>query len=130
MQSSLAENIFFSWAFEPLPAFTLAVGAFLYFRGWRKMHAQLPERFPFWRIICFLAGCGVIYAALASPLDAFASWLLTIHMAQHLLLTMVAPPLLLLGCPLLPVLSGLPRGFAREGLAPFLNDPFLKKIGA
>ena len=130
MQRSLAENVFFSWVFEPLPAIVLIVGSILYFRGWRKMHAQLPERFPVWRLGSFLAGCGVIYAALASPLDAFASWLLTVHMVQHLLLTMLAPPLLLMGWPLLPVLLGLPRGFAREGLAPFMNDPILKKVGA
>ena len=32
-------------------------------------------------------------------------------MVQHLLLMMVAPPLLWLGAPLLPLLQGLPRGY-------------------
>ncbi|MFM8764238.1 MAG: cytochrome c oxidase assembly protein, partial [Spartobacteria bacterium] len=66
---------------------------------------------------------------LASPLDAFASWLLSVHMVQHLLLTMVAPPLILQGAPFLPMLSGLPRRFVRSGLGPFLSEPNLKKLG-
>ena len=124
-----AESVLFSWAFEPVPVLGLAVAAIFYLLGWRKLNVQIPRRFPVERLISFLAGLAVIFVALASPLDAFASWLLIDHMAQHLLLTMVAPPLLLLGWPMLPLLSGLPRGFARGALAPFLNSPFLKRIG-
>jgi len=64
-----------------------------------------------------------------SPLDAFAGWLLTVHMIQHLLLMMVAPPLLLYGAPYLPLLFGLPRDFLRDGLRPFLASPTLRKVG-
>lgn len=103
--------------------------AFIYFLGWRKLRLQVPWRFPPERLVSFLAGLAVIYVALASPLDAFAGWLLIVHMSQHLLLTMVAPPLLLLGSPMLPLLSGLPRGVAREGLAPFLTSSALHRFG-
>ena len=41
-------------------------------------------------------------------------------MVQHLLLMMVAPPLLLLGAPIVPLLRGLPRWAARDALGPFL----------
>ena len=112
-----------------MPALALILSALCYWRGWRKVRRLAPERFPGWRLVSFLAGLLVIQFALASPLDAFASWLLSVHMVQHLLLTMVAPPLILLGAPFLPVLSGLPRAFARSGLGPFLSDPALKKIG-
>jgi cytochrome c oxidase assembly factor CtaG/ferredoxin len=64
-----------------------------------------------------------------SPLDAFAGWLLTVHMIQHLLLMMVAAPLLLSGAPYLPLLFGLPREFLRDGLQPFLASPTLRKVG-
>ena len=77
----------------------------------------------------FLGGLLVIYIALASPLDAFASWLLSVHMVQHLLLTMVAPPLILQGAPFLPMLSELPRGFVRSGLGHFSTNPGSKKSG-
>ncbi len=115
-----------SWTFEPLPAFGLLATAVIYFLGWRKLHRQVPGRFPAWRLCGFLGGLAAIYTSLASPLDAFASFLLTAHMVQHLLLTMIAPPLLLLGAPQLPLLAGLPRRFASKALGPFLNWPLLK----
>ena len=83
--------------------------ALIYLRGWRKLNRQVPARFPTWRLGSFLGGLLALFLALASPLDAFGSLLLLAHMAQHLLLTMVVPPLLLLGAPQLPLLSGLPR---------------------
>ncbi len=124
-----AESVLFSWALEPVPALGLAVTAIIYFLGWRRLHAQVPGRFPVERLLSFFGGLAVIYVAIASPLDAFAGWLLIVHMVQHLLLTMVAPPLLLLGWPMLPMLTGLPRGAVREGLAPFLNAPALHRLG-
>src|ERR1700733_2888483 len=59
-----------------------------------------------------------LIAALCSPLDAIGdSWLLSAHMAQHILLSDIAPALLVLGlrAPLLPL--GLPRG-ALAAIAP------------
>jgi cytochrome c oxidase assembly factor CtaG len=129
MTSLPAEPVLFSWAFEPVPVLGLLAAAVFYFLGWRSLHSQVPWRFPVERLVSFLGGLAVIFVALASPLDAFAGWLLVVHMVQHLLLTMVAPPLLLLGWPMLPLLSGLPRGFARDGLAPFLNSPPLQRFG-
>lgn len=110
-----------SWAFEPLPAVGLLLTALLYTLGWQKLRRQVPDRYPAWRLLCFLGGLTAIYLALASPLDAFASFLLISHMVQHLLLTMVAPPLIWLGAPQLPLLCGLPRRFVSQGLAPFLS---------
>lgn len=115
-----------SWTFEFLPTVGLLVTAFLYARGWWALRCQVPGRFPPWRLVSFFSGLAGIALALASPLDAFAPFLLMAHMVQHLLLTMVAPPLLLLGAPQLPFLRGLPRRFVREGLGPFLNWSPLK----
>ena len=129
MEFSPAESALLSWRFEPIAAISLALSAFFYWRGWKRLSIQLPHRFPAERMWSFFAGLSVVYIAIASPLDAFAGWLLTVHMVQHLLLTMVAPPLILLGNPLLPVLSGLPRGVAGSGLGPFLTDPPLQRVG-
>jgi cytochrome c oxidase assembly factor CtaG len=35
------------------------------------------------------------------------------HMAQHFVLMSVAPPLIVMGSPFVPILRGLPRGFVR-----------------
>ena len=47
----------------------------------------------------FFGGLAVVAVALLSPVDAYADALLSVHMAQHVLLTLVAAPLLLLGQP-------------------------------
>ena len=48
----------------------------------------------------FASGVAVVVFAIGSPLDAYAGALLSVHMVQHLLLTLVAAPLILLGRPL------------------------------
>jgi putative membrane protein len=53
-----------------------------------------------WRPLCYFAGLAVMLAALNGPIhDLSDSYLFWIHMAQHLLLTMVLPPLLIAGLP-------------------------------
>ncbi len=118
-----------SWRLELFPLLGLLLTAWVYQRGWRRLHAQIPARFPAWRLASFLGGLIAVFLAVASPLDAFAGLLLQAHMIQHLLLTMLAPPLLLLGAPYLPLLCGLPRTAVREVLGPFLASPDLRRWG-
>jgi putative membrane protein len=82
------------------------------------------------RCIWFLAGVGVLFVALASPIDAYSGRLLSVHMVQHLLLMQVAAPLLLLGRPItlaLAASSGAVRvrlsGVAHSGIARTLGSP-------
>jgi cytochrome c oxidase assembly factor CtaG len=77
-------------------------------------------------VAAFLAGLAAIYLALASPIEPFADLLLAVHMVQHLLLMMVAPPLLWLGEPLFPMLLGLPRPVRNVWIAPLLAAPALR----
>src|SRR4030095_7678059 len=92
-----------------------------YLRGWLILHRTSPERFPIWRMLAFTGGVVALWLAIASPLDAFSGLLLSAHMVQHLLLMSVAPPLILLGAPFLPLLRALPRKFAREGVGTLLQ---------
>jgi cytochrome c oxidase assembly factor CtaG len=68
---------------------------------------------PRWRLALYAAGLATIAGALLSPLDALAAQRFSAHMGQHLLLTMVAAPLLVLGNPLPLVLWGVPAGLRR-----------------
>jgi putative membrane protein len=53
-----------------------------------------------WRQVAFSGGVLILFVALASPLDLWADrYLFTAHMLQHLLITLVAAPLLLAGTP-------------------------------
>ena len=62
-----------------------------------------------WRTACFFLGLATLVLALASGLEVIAGDLFSIHMLQHMLLTIVAAPLLMLGAPVRPLLRGLPR---------------------
>src|SRR5262249_11961431 len=53
--------------------------------------------------------------------------LLQVHMLQHLLLMMAAPPLLWLGAPLFPLLRGLPRPVRTYWVAPLVRAPSLRR---
>lgn len=77
--------------------------------GWRRLRLRGHHRLARgWRLALYLGGLGVVGVALLSPIDPWAERMLTFHMVQHLLLTMLAPPLLLLANPLPAVLWGLP----------------------
>ncbi len=51
--------------------------------------------------------------AVVSPIDYWSDTYLTAHVVQHILLAFVAPPLIVLGAPWVPLLRGLPRPVAR-----------------
>src|SRR5262245_51901034 len=123
------ETIFRSWRPDyEAPAVLLLTGA-LYLRGWRRLRCRRPREFGVARLASFLSGIAAILLAIASPLDAFANLLLTAHMVQHLMLLMVAPPLILYGAPYLPILRGLPARVLKYGLGPFLASPGLQRLG-
>jgi cytochrome c oxidase assembly factor CtaG/ferredoxin len=114
----------FSYGLASIPkwaTFSLLLTVIVYLRGWRALQATRPEQIPGWRAACFLAGMLSVFLAIASPLDALSGVLLTAHMIQHLLLMAIAPPLLVLGAPVVPLLRGLPKFFVREGLGPFFS---------
>jgi cytochrome c oxidase assembly factor CtaG len=75
----------------------LALSALLYTLGWRRLRARTrrsPARSR--RPLHFFAGWLALVAALVSPVDALGELLFSGHMVQHLLLTMVVAPLLVM----------------------------------
>ena len=118
-----------SWSIPPTATFALLLTALVYLRGWINLRRAGSIELPPWRAASFLVGLFFLWVALASPLDTFSGFVLTAHMLQHMLLMMVAPPLILLGAPLIPIVRGLPRFAAREFAGPFLNWPVANRIG-
>jgi len=106
----------------------LIVTAFIYVRGWNRIRRTRPALFPQWRLLAFLGGILALFVAVASPLDTFSDSLLFMHMAQHFVLMSVAPPLIVLGAPVVPMLRGLPRWLIR-GLRPLFARGILHGIG-
>ena len=117
-----------SWELNPSVLIPTAIFSALYARGWWQLHRRASNLFRFSQLAAFFAGLSTIVFALISPLHAFAAWLLTVHMIQHLLLMMVAPPLILLGVPYLPLLAGFPRDLLSNGVGPVLSSPVLRTV--
>ena len=85
----------------------------------------------------FFGGLGMLVLTLASGIEVLAGDLFSVHMLQHMLLTIVAAPLLMLGAPVRPLLRGLPAvvrarvirplagNGAVRGLLHFLRHPLI-----
>jgi cytochrome c oxidase assembly factor CtaG len=82
-----------NWPVE-WPLIAIVDAALLYALGGRS--AARPSR---WRSASFYGGLATLVLAIDSPIDAYAESLFFVHMIQHVLLLLVAPPLILLGRP-------------------------------
>ena len=90
------------WTWEPsiLIGLALLAGGCLGAAAWWRPRLKAPEPHSAGKTFWFLAGLGVIFVALLSPLDALGDdYLFSAHMLQHFLIAFVAPPMLLLGTP-------------------------------
>lgn len=105
-----------AWNANPLVVVVLLALVAGYVRGtealWR--HAGRGKAVRPWQVTSLVAATLALVMALLSPLDALAGTLLWAHMIQHLLLLSVAPPLLVLAAPLLPLTWALPRSTRRN----------------
>jgi cytochrome c oxidase assembly factor CtaG len=124
---TLAWQALASWSIPPYFTGSVILTAVVYARGFRPLHIQMPQRFPSWRLTAFMGGLGALLIAIASPMAAFDDLLLQVHMVQHMLLMFVAPPLLLLGAPQIPLLRGLPVAVAKPLLGPMLRSRTVRK---
>lgn len=79
---------------------SLMLGAYVY--AVTQLRKEIPDagRVKRSQVAAFLSGVAVIYIASSSPIHELAEdYLASAHMFQHLLYTLVAPPLLIVGMP-------------------------------
>jgi putative membrane protein len=124
----MSKAFILAWAFPRFVCLTLEISAIVYWRGWWLIRNTRLLLFPTWRLLCFLGGIAAIIATIASPLDALGNHLLFVHMAQHYILMSVAPPLIVLAAPTVPMLRGLPRWFVRPVLGPLIRAVWLRRF--
>ncbi len=122
-------DLFTRWEVPWLVTSELAFVALVYARGFARIRRTRPAQFPVWRLACFLGGIATLFVAVASPLDTFSDSLLFMHMAQHWVLMSIAPPLIVLGAPMVPMLRGLPRWIIRKPLRPLFRSGALPALG-
>lgn len=102
-----------AWQVEP-PLYAALVVAALYAAGGRKRVSTRPLRtVEQWRPVAFYAGIATVLVALDSPVDVWSDTLFTAHMVQHVLLLVVAPPLIVFSAPWNRIWRPLPLGFRR-----------------
>jgi len=105
-----------AWQFAPLVSAGLAVAAAGYWLAARWVRHEGGRRWPASRTAAFLAGLSVIAVATQGSAGVYDGVLFSAHMVQHVLLIMVAPPLLVWGRPVTLVLRAA-RGRARRAVA-------------
>jgi cytochrome c oxidase assembly factor CtaG len=97
-----------SWRLDPGVLVACAAAGALYGWGAVRVRQRTRGHWPLWRVASFMAGLLVLICALMSGIDPYAEELLSIHVAQHLLLILLAPVLLLWGAPVRLALSACP----------------------
>jgi putative membrane protein len=104
--------VFSHWTVDPT-MLVIVVGVGLHVRGLaprlRAVRRAGRSTGP-WvgQALLFYAGVTALMVAVASPIDYWSDVYLTAHIVQHILLSFVAAPLIVLGAPWLPVLRGMP----------------------
>jgi cytochrome c oxidase assembly factor CtaG len=120
-------RLLLSWSFNPLVTVGLLALAIAYLQARRRLVAD-GIVWPARRTAYFLCGVGAIAVALLSPIEAYDTVLFSVHVTQHMLLTMIAAPLLVLGAPVTLALR-VARGGTRRRMTRVLHSPPLRVIG-
>ncbi len=111
--SAASGDLLRAWHFDPPLTALLVSAAAAYLIAWYVAPRHGRRRVSRWRLLAYLAGLEVIAVALMGPPDHGNGVRFSVHMVQHTLLMLVAPPLLVLGQPSRVILRGLPAGSLR-----------------
>ncbi len=122
-------GLLFGWSFEPLVVLLLAAAS----GGWLALVRRIDQAHPAHpvprrRTVAFLAGLGAIAVALLSGIEAYDTTLFSVHMVQHILLTLVAAPLIVLGAPITTLLRAATPNVRRLVLLPILHSRLLRVV--
>ena len=91
---------FTAWQTDWVALAVVAGLAALYLAGVVAVARQRARRWPVRRTLAFVAGLAVVVVATCSSIAVYDMAMFSAHMLGHLLLVMVAPPLLVAGRPL------------------------------
>lgn len=123
-------SLTFGWEPEPIIAGALLLAA----AGWllviRRVHRFHPEHpVPAGRSAAFFAGLATIAVALMSGIARYDTTLFSLHMVQHLLLMMVAAPLLVFSAPVTQLLRAASPRIRQGWLIPVLHSTPIEALG-
>lgn len=111
----MPHDVWDAWSWDLLLLVGLGLSGWAYVRGvttlWRR--AGLGRGVTGWQAAAFGGGLIALFIALISPLDALSEALFSAHMVQHVILILVAAPLLVLGAPPAALIWSVPRRWQR-----------------
>jgi cytochrome c oxidase assembly factor CtaG len=115
-------NLLLGWSGDPLVWLPAIVTLLLWRVAVRRVNRAHPANpVPASRTWAWVAGVAVVVIALDSGIERYDTTLFWVHMVQHMLLTLVAPPLLLLAGPITLILRAVSPGTRRRFVLPFLH---------
>jgi putative copper resistance protein D len=123
--------ILFDWRPDLIVMLVLAVAAVGYGRGVMAMHRR-GDRWPLGRTLAWYTGLAFLAVGTMSGLASYGRVVFSLHMTQHMLLSMVAPIFLVLAAPITLALRSLPvagrnqPSGPREWLTTALQSPFVR----
>jgi cytochrome c oxidase assembly factor CtaG len=123
VEAPTAGTLFLSWTFEPLPTLGIAVAVGWWLWAVRRVngvHPRNPVRRR--RTVAFLLGMLALAFALLSGVGRYDTSLFSVHMVQHVLLMLVAAPLLALAAPITLILRVSSAGTRQRWLLPMLHS--------
>jgi len=100
-------RILFDWRFDLILGTAALVFAGLYLAGVWRLRTR-GDAWPTGRIVAWLCGCAVLLFASSSGIGRYMPAMFSMHMAAHMLLSMLVPVLLVLGAPVTLALRALP----------------------
>jgi cytochrome c oxidase assembly factor CtaG len=117
------------WSVEPLIALPLIVLGLLWRAAVGRVNRAHPRnRVPRLRSVAFYGGLAAIAIALMSGIERYDTILFTVHMVQHILLTLVAAPLLALSGPITLLLRVSSPAVRRRWILPILHSRIVRAV--
>jgi cytochrome c oxidase assembly factor CtaG/putative copper export protein len=112
-------RVLFDWRFDLVFGTAAIVLAVVYLAGVQRLRRR-GDAWPVGRTVAWLCGCAVLLFATSSGVGRYMPAMFSMHMAAHMLLSMLAPILLVLGGPVTLALRALPS--AGRGEPPGMRE--------
>lgn len=117
------------WSFDALVWLPAVAAALLWRAGVGRVNAAHPANpVPRRRSVSWYLGVFAILVALDSGIERYDTTLFSVHMVQHLLLTLVAPPLLLAAGPITLLLRASGPNTRRRWILPLLHARVVRAV--
>jgi cytochrome c oxidase assembly factor CtaG len=118
-----------TWAVEPAIALPLLAAALVWRWAVSRVNRAHPgNAVPLTRSAAFYGGLGAIAVALMSGIERYDTILFSVHMVQHIILTLVAAPLLALSAPITLLLRLASPAIRRRWILPVLHSRVVRAI--